>query len=70
MYLIVVLSAVVFAVIGFFLKDPILIAGTSIMGSYLIMSGIGFFIKDLPSFNDIYKLISSGVFKVLFSLIE
>lgn len=67
MYLIIAGAALIGAALGFVFKNPILIAGSSLMGSYLFVAGIGFFIKDIPSIMDIYNMIANGNYKVLFS---
>lgn len=64
MYVVIVAGAIIGAILGYCFKDPILIGGTSLMGSYVFVTGIGFFIKEIPSVMDIYDLIKKGDYSV------
>ena len=65
-YVIIGVGAVVGGIINWFWKDPIIIAGTAVTGSYLLVSGIGFFAGGFPSMNDIYQMIKNGSYEVRF----
>ena len=65
MYLVVALGAIVCGIINWFLKNPLLIAGTALTGSYLFVSGIGFFAGGFPSAVDLYNMVKNGSYNVL-----
>lgn len=63
-YVIIIIGAVVCAIINWFWKDPIIIAGTAVTGSYLFVAGIGFFAGGFPSLYDLYHMIQNGSYEV------
>ena len=65
-YTIVAVGALVGAIINWFLKDELIIAGTSVTGAYLFVSGIGFFTKGFPSIFDIYEMIMNKSYEACF----
>jgi len=65
-YVIVASGAIICALINWFLKDQLIIAGTSITGSYFIVSGIGVFAGGFPSIYDMYELTKKGIYNVFF----
>lgn len=67
-YVIVAVGAIVCAIINWFFRDPIVIAGTALTGAYLVVSGIGIFVGGFPSIFDLYELIKNKTYDVLFAL--
>ncbi len=63
-YVIVAIGAIVCAIVNYFLKDPILIAASALTGSYLFISGIGFWAGGFPSITDLYTMIQNGSYDV------
>jgi len=62
------LCAIVGGVLGYFLKNPILIAGTSLTGSYLAVSGVGLLAGHFPSILEVYEKVKNEDFEVFFSI--
>jgi len=60
MYLAIAIGGIIGSILAYFFRTPILIGGTSLMGSYLIVTGICFFIENIPSIIEIYDLIKDG----------
>lgn len=57
MWTIVIVFAIAGAVIAFFAVNIMIILGTSLAGSYLCLSGIGYFAGGFPSVVDIQQMI-------------
>jgi len=70
MYLLIAIGGIIGSILAYFCRVPILIGGTALTGSYLIVAGIGFFIKEIPSIIDIYNLIEKGDYEVCSTLIQ
>ncbi len=67
-YVVVVVGALVCAIINWFFKDQLIIAGTALTGSYLFVSGIGLFAGDFPSIFDIYEMIKNKSYELDYKL--
>ena len=61
-YVVVTLGAILCAIINWYMKNPLIIAGTALTGSYLVLSGIGVFAGGFPSVFDIYNMIKNNAY--------